>query len=595
LRSVARLRFFLVWLMVISMMTIWIAAVSMETTAASEQIRYLSDSVNDSTKPDEFPWGEIREILVENDTITIKSNGIIFPGAGYFLLFFDENFDNITDVVLKYSKGYNSVTGRMVEYCYLCRPSNRSYYYEGAWNSKKGIFDPQTEENATLGQTTFHLGGAIKGVLRLKMLSYYIYARGPASLTKGGDTVPDCPWEVDDLTNPAYIENLAQIVNDTRFLYPHESFLVEEPAPPPPPPPPTIFDLAYGLFSSAQNWVAENSASTVLLLIFSLAAVYSIAGKMRAVLNVALAYFLVTVLIYATTFRTSSLLPFLLSIGLLAPLFLWYRGISNSLSSVLKVQKRRVWVEISALFLFTLAIRLYVTIFAISLPLETPLVYLIILTMVLIKGNTLGAYGLELKSFAKSLLIGLAYCLTFGFPFFLTLSALTFLSTGQLAFSTYSVSTALIYLPFMILCVGLSEEGLFRGFIQTRLAKAYNKNAALLTQAVLFAAWQFAIFVSPMSAVGMAVYISQTFAFGLISGLFYKKSGNLIPLILANGFLNTAILLVTNRFEIYETEPFFGTVLGISISAGLIVQLIFTKYLADKARVETETNNQGGI
>ncbi|NWG10464.1 CPBP family intramembrane metalloprotease [Candidatus Bathyarchaeota archaeon] len=595
MRSATELNSSLVWLIVISMLALWIIAIGMETTAASEQIRYLKDAIGDSTKPEDFPWGEIREVLIGDDAITIRSNGIIRSGEGYLLLFFDENFDNITEVILKYSKGYNSITGSIFEYCYLYRPSNRSYYHHGAWTTTKGLFDAETEENVTLGQMTFHLGGTIKGALRLKMLSYYIYGRELTTLKIGGDTVPDCSWEIDELTNPAYIENLARIVNDTRFLYPNASFLMEEPLPPPPPPPPTIIDLAYGFISSIQDWVAENFASTILLSIFSLATIYSITSKIRAILNVALAYFIITILIYATTFRTSSFLPFLLSTALVVPLFLWYRGVSTSLSSVLNVQKRLVWIEVFVLFLSTLAIRFYVATFAISVPLETPLVYLVILTIVLIRGNTLDTYGFKMKSFAKSFLIGLAYCLTYGLPFFVTLSSLIFLSTGQIVFSAYNATSALIYLPFMILCVGLSEEGLFRGFMQTRLAKAYSKNTGLLVQAMLFAAWQLPIFILPLSVIGMIVSISQTFAFGLISGLFYKKSGNLIPLILANGFMNTTILFVTNRFEIYETEPFFSTILGVSVSIGLIIQAIFTKYLAKKACVETGTNNQGGI
>lgn len=598
MRFTARLKPSLVLPIVLLMLGFWVVALRMETIVASEQIRYFNDSVNDSTRPEEFPWGEIREVWVENDTITIRSNGIMHSGEGYLLLFFDENFDNITDVILRYNKAYTETRRDLVGYCYLCRPSNHSYYHHDAWNYAKDQFDAKTEENVTLGRITFHLGEAMKGELRLKIISYYIYDRG-GRLTAtphkiGGDTVPNCPWEIDELTNPAYLENLAKIVNDTRFPYPTETFLLEEPELPPPPPP-TIIDLVYGLFSSVQNWVTDNVATTVLLSIFSFATIYSIFSRIRAFINVSFAYFIITGLIYATTLQTSSFMPFFLSTALLVPLFLWYRETSASLSSILNVQKRLAWIEVLALFLFTLAIRLYVTISAISLPLEAPLVYLVILTIVLIKGNTLDIYGFKMKSFAKSLLIGLAYCLTYGLPFFATFSGLIFVFTGQLAFSVYNVFTALVYFPFMTLCVGVSEEGLFRGFMQTRLAKVYSKNTALLVQALLFGAWQLVIFVSPLNVIGMIVYISQTFAFGLISGLFYKKSGNLIPLILTNGLMNTTILFAANRFEIYETEPLFSIILGVSISIGLIVQVIFTKYLANRARVETEMNTQEGV
>jgi len=210
---------------------------------------------------------------------------------------------------------------------------------------------------------------------------------------------------------------------------------------------------------------------------------------------------------------------------------------------------------------------------------------------VLVKGNRLDVYGFRKEKMVRSLLIGVVYYLMYGIPFFLTVFGLTYLFTGYLAFDYYHLPSALWIFPFMTLCVGVSEEGLFRGFIQTRLGQVYGKNKAILVQALLFGVWHFVHYVSSFNLVWMVERISQTFVLGLIWGLFYKKSGNLIPLILAHGITDTILVGVGSPWAIYTMETLFSSILRVSMVIGLTVQLFCTIFLAQKAIVKAQNGD----
>lgn len=187
---------------------------------------YLDDLGDDSTNQTLAPWAEIISISSEYDAITIKAKQVINSSTTdtrgleqyCYMLFFDENFDNKTEVILRYP--WTSNTG------YIFRPYNRTYYHNGSWNTTVQFYDEKVEENATTGETTLHVGEAMKGEVRVKVVSYYLYdlRYGAAKPFKvGGDTVPNCGWAVSDVVAPANYQDPLKGVNDTRFPYPDRS------------------------------------------------------------------------------------------------------------------------------------------------------------------------------------------------------------------------------------------------------------------------------------------------------------------------------------------------------------------------------------
>ena len=234
--------------------------------------------------------------------------------------------------------------------------------------------------------------------------------------------------------------------------------------------------------------------------------------------------------------------PVLLSVLLVIPIYMWCRTFCEKTAFPKEIDGRDRSVVLSwilALFVLALSVRVPSVLFF-GMPYEkTPLIYLVILTILVIEKVDVSAFGFKMKNIRKSLL--------FGFLFFLILDGLTLLIfylliyafTGQIPVQSYSILPFLLTMPFMTLCVGVSEEGLFRGYVQTHLEKHYTLKQAILIQAILFGAWHFVWGLNPFDPVYMVSYVGFTFLIGLLFGYFYSKTRNLVPLVFAHGLYNS--------------------------------------------------------
>jgi membrane protease YdiL (CAAX protease family) len=230
--------------------------------------------------------------------------------------------------------------------------------------------------------------------------------------------------------------------------------------------------------------------------------------------------------------------PIVLSILLLIPLYVWYRGYhkKTELSKEIKARKESIVLcGIFSLFILALSVRVP-SVLLFNAPYEkTPVILLTVLTIVIVEKTDLSAFGFTIKKFGTALFYGLA--------FFVLLNALTlaitysliFMLTNQMAFQSYNYVPFLLAMPFMTFCVGISEEGLFRGYMQTHLEKICTPRKAILIQALLFGFWHFVWDLSPFNPVRMSLYIATTFLVGLLFGYFYHKTGSLTPLVFAHG------------------------------------------------------------
>ncbi len=142
----------------------------------------------------------------------------------------------------------------------------------------------------------------------------------------------------------------------------------------------------------------------------------------------------------------------------------------------------------------------------------------------------------------------------------------------------YDFTLFLLAMPFMTLCVGISEEGLFRGYMQTHFQKLYTPTKAIIIQAVFFGVWHFVWNLSPFDPFGMAMYVATTFFIGLIFGYFYSKSKNLVPLILTHGLWNSVLSGVpqkrrirNNRFYVPDKpdNSFFSSLYDVDCACDL--------------------------
>jgi len=259
-------------------------------------------------------------------------------------------------------------------------------------------------------------------------------------------------------------------------------------------------------------------------------------------------YFAVSVIIlvsghfFPTNNEYITSIPILLSLLLIIPIIMWCRNSDEKTKISKEINGRNESAVLSWIFvLFILALSVRIpSVLLFDMPYEkTPLIYLIILTILALEKTDVRAFGFKMKNIGKSLLSGFLFFIILSGLAFLILHLLIYVFTGQISVQFYDVSPFLLTMPFMTLCVGVSEEGLFRGYMQGHLEKIYTFKRAVLIQAIFFGFWHFVWDIHPFNLGHMILYVGYTFLIGLLFGYFYSKTRNLIPLVVAHGLFNS--------------------------------------------------------
>jgi membrane protease YdiL (CAAX protease family) len=300
----------------------------------------------------------------------------------------------------------------------------------------------------------------------------------------------------------------------------------------------------------------------------------------KTIIKIILAYFLFAAIIFLSALIFSGKnIPISLSILLLIPIYLYYKKYSKKAElskEISETDKGSVLFWIFALFTLALIIRVP-SVLLFDFPYEkTPLILLIVFTIITIEKTDISAFGFKSKHILKSLFYGVIfYAVLYGLTL-LTYCVIIYLFTNEILVQSYII-TFLSWMPFMTVCVGISEEGLFRGYMQTHLQKFCSPNKAILIQAILFGFWHFVWNLSPFDPFGMAQYMLISFLIGLVFGYFYRKTKNLVPLILAHGLWNSSAEgIITSTIVISFLDQFLW-ILPYAIS--ITVTFLFIKYL----------------
>jgi len=312
-----------------------------------------------------------------------------------------------------------------------------------------------------------------------------------------------------------------------------------------------------------------------------------------AIPKILLVYFAVAVIIFLNGhfFRAESesvtSIPVLLSVLLVIPIYIWWKTSCKKTEFSKETNgrdKNTVLSWIFALFILALSVRIP-SVLLFGMPYEkTPLIYLTILTILFIEKVDISAFGFKTRNIWKSLLLG--------FLFFVILDGLASLSfyllihvfTSQIPVQSYNILPFILTMPFMTLCVGISEEGLFRGYMQTHLERFYSSKQAILIQAILFGVWHFVWGLNPFDPVYMLSYVGITFLVGLLFGYFYSKTRNLAPLVFAHGLFDSVPAgIVENQSALDAFQTISPSYQGITWILPYIVSamltLLFIKYL----------------
>jgi membrane protease YdiL (CAAX protease family) len=214
---------------------------------------------------------------------------------------------------------------------------------------------------------------------------------------------------------------------------------------------------------------------------------------------------------------------------------------------------------------------------------KTPLIYLTVFTIIIIEKTDISAFGFRTQNIDKAIFRGVVFYAILGGSTLLTDYLLIYAFTNQTPFQSYAIAAFLFAMPFHTLCVGISEEGFFRGYIQTHLEKFYGTNKAILIQAVLFGIWHFVWDLNPFNPLGMIQYVAITFSIGLPFGYLYSKTRNLASVVIAHGLWNSVQLgILANQaaFDALQTIPITIQILisFLPYAISIIAAILFVKF-----------------
>jgi membrane protease YdiL (CAAX protease family) len=312
-----------------------------------------------------------------------------------------------------------------------------------------------------------------------------------------------------------------------------------------------------------------------------------------AVPKVLLVYFSVAVIIFSSGYffraenESIASIPVLLSVLLIIPIYIWCKT-SNEKTEFSKEtngrDKNTVLSWIFMLFILALSVRIP-SVLLFGMPYEkTPLIYLIILTVLIIEKADVSVFGFKTRNIGKSLLFGFLFSVILGGLASLSFYLMIYFFTSQVPVQSYNVLPFLLTMPFMTLCVGISEEGLFRGYMQTHLERFYSSKQAIVIQAILFGVWHFVWGLNPFDPVYMLSYVGGTFLVGLLFGYFYSKTRNLAPLVFAHGLFDSfpaGIMENQSALDAFQTisPSFQGLTWILPYIISAVLTLLFIKYL----------------
>jgi membrane protease YdiL (CAAX protease family) len=287
-----------------------------------------------------------------------------------------------------------------------------------------------------------------------------------------------------------------------------------------------------------------------------------------AVLKTILTYFALALITFIIAYLFSPDVALFFSILLLIPIFIWqenYAGKEKLSKQVNGRDKSTILFWIFMLFILALFVRIPSALLF-GMPYEkTPLIYLTVFTIIFIEKTDISAFGFRTQNIGKAIFHGLTFYAILGGSTLLTNYLLIYAFTNQMPIQSYAIPIFLYAMPFHTLCVGVSEEGFFRGYVQTHLEKFYDIKKAILIQAVLFGIWHFVWDLNPFNPWGMIQYIAFAFFIGLPFGYLYSKTRNLASVVIAHGLWNSV------QLGILENQAAFNALQAIPITIQILI------------------------
>lgn len=212
-----------------------------------------------------------------------------------------------------------------------------------------------------------------------------------------------------------------------------------------------------------------------------------------------------------------------------------------------------------------------IVLFYYHLPFEkTPLIYLITFQIVLVEGFYLKDFCLHRQNFWKNIFMSISLFLL-AIVILLGEELLIFLIVSPEIISPlfeYISTISIFWLAavafiFQLLCVGISEELFFRGYLFGKLDKSIGFLKSAILSSIIFAFFHLSWYLFPyypfIDIPGLIYRLAYTGLFGFVMCFIYKYSRSLIGPILLHGIFNTVGSAISLTGDLTTIESIFST------------------------------------
>jgi membrane protease YdiL (CAAX protease family) len=223
-----------------------------------------------------------------------------------------------------------------------------------------------------------------------------------------------------------------------------------------------------------------------------------------------------------------------------------------------------VWGSILLLFSLAFCSRTVLTLQGTLLREKVPVSYLVILA-ILAEGYSLSAFGITRQRVVRHILLGVFLFLIFGIP---TTLGVTWLMTGRNPFQSLDFIVLALSLPYQILGVALAEEGLFRGYIQTKLETLLPAWGAVILQAFFFGIWHIVHWLSPLRVEPMTFHFAASMLFGIVLGTYFHHTRSVTTTIVLHALFNSVLAAVGfDAWRLGFSSPLYLSLAGLGAIA----------------------------
>lgn len=219
--------------------------------------------------------------------------------------------------------------------------------------------------------------------------------------------------------------------------------------------------------------------------------------------------------------------------------------------------------------------------FANGLISETFMLLLAVLLLAIFK--RLNVLKPKVKGFGKGLLVGgvivvesaIMLSVYFGLGRYLVDGQLQ--ERGKMMASGLQVSLVVINMLF----VGLAEEGMFRGLLQTEVLDYIGRNSenrirlGIIITSILFGAWHITNAIHPdISLEAAFIQAVNAISLGILFGVIYHRSNNLWAAVVVHGLMDLSSFILSGNLDGVSQTEAIGTIAGDSMNIKSFIPFI---------------------